>query len=116
VLVGGNSSSCSSCCRCCGANSSRLCITVAPTLDIHAVVVLTLVSRSYALIHTLKRNQVAHKEQLAAVAMAAREVALKNGRNDHERIVALEQQSQQLQSQLRTAEQRCDDLRDQVSA
>jgi hypothetical protein len=58
--------------------------------------------------------QVAHKEQLAAVAMAAREVALKNGRSDHERIAALEQQSQLLQAQLRTAEQHCDDLRDQV--
>jgi hypothetical protein len=46
--------------------------------------------------------------------MAAREVALKNGRSDHERIAALEQQSQLLQAQLHTAEQHCDDLRDQV--
>eukprot|EP00953_Heterococcus_sp_UTEX-ZZ885_P006130 3774-Heterococcus_DN1.PRE.4 len=74
-----------------------------------------LLTRSYAFILTSMLYQVAHKEQLAAVAMAAREVALKNGRSDHERIAALEQQSQLLQAQLRTAEQHCDDLRDQLT-
>jgi hypothetical protein len=99
------------------SDDSRFFSTVAQTMTytlLRCLPVTFLLTRSYAFILTSVLYQVAHKEQLAAVAMAAREVALKNGRSDHERIAALEQQSQLLQAQLRTAEQRCDDLRDQV--